>query len=287
MKITNVGYNYRHPEGFTIHRPNGSGDCILLIIKTEAFVCLRGERMAVPPNSVIVYKKGTPQLYGAAGAAYVNDWVHFDMDEEEERFLSRLGLSFDTVLPLGDVTELLSFIKNMFFELYSQNLYKAETVKRYFELLLIKICEMIRCPGAAREHPLYESFNRLRGELRLAPQGRWTVDEISRKLNLSRSYVQHLYKQFFGVSLVSDIRSHRMEHAKYLLSATDMTVTAVSRACGYDSEEHFMRTFKKETDMTPSQFRGRFCISGREIEQSKSRPPFSIKRYVNAEEKGG
>ncbi len=276
MKITNVGYNYRHPVGFSIHRPNGSGDCILLIIKTEAFVFLRGERISVPPNSVIVYKKGTPQIYGALDGEYVNDWVHFDMDEEGQRFLSALGIKLDTVLPLGDVTELLSFIKNMFFELYSQNLYKAETVKRYFELLLIKIGERIRCPGAAREHPLYESFNRLRGELRLAPQGRWTVDEISRKLNLSRSYVQHLYKRFFGVSLVSDIRGYRMEHAKYLLSATDMTVTAVSRACGYDSEEHFMRTFKKETDMTPSQFRSKFCISGREIERSKSRPPFSI-----------
>ena len=59
MRITNVGYNYRHSSGFCINRPFGSGDYILLIIKTEAFIYFGGQRTIVPPNSAVIFKKGT------------------------------------------------------------------------------------------------------------------------------------------------------------------------------------------------------------------------------------
>lgn len=276
MKITNVGYNYRHSREFQIQRPNGSGDCILLIIKTEAFVFFGGKREIVPPNSVILFKKGTPQMYGAIGNEYVNDWIHFDADAEDERLISDLGIPFDTVIPLQDATELLGFIKNIFFELYSQNLHKTASMERYFELILLKLSEKIKQHNTEREHPYYAPFCKLRGELCLAPQRAWTVDEICKTINLSRSYVQHLYKHFFGESLVSDLRRCRMEHAKYLLSATDMTVTRISESCGYENDVHFMRIFKKETGMTPSEYRRSFRVSQNEIEMAKTRPPFSM-----------
>jgi len=276
MKIINVGYDYRHPSGFCINRPYGSGDYLLLIIKTEAFFTIDGKRCAVQPGSAIIFKKGSPQIYSAADREYVNDWIHFDMDEAEEAFVSSLGVPFDTIIPLYNVSELLGFIKNIFFEMYSRNLRKEAAMKRYFELILLKLSENMDQKSAEREHLYYEAFCHLRNEIRLVPQKHWTVDEISKEMNLSRSYVQHLYKLFFGTSIISDIQSHRMEHAKYLLSATDMTVNAVSLSCGYDNGVHFMRVFKGITGMTPSAFRNAFRVSPNEMKQSKSRPPFSI-----------
>ena len=149
-------------------------------------------------------------------------------------------------------------------------------MKRYFELILLKISENINQQNTEHDHPHYDFFCKLRNEIQLAPQNRWAIDEISKKINLSRSHIQHLYKLFFNTSIISDIQSYRMEHAKYLLSATDMTVTGISQSCGYDNDVHFMRTFKKVTNMTPSEFRNSFRISSTEIKQSKNRAPFSI-----------
>ena len=213
MRITNVGYNYRHAANFCINRPFGSGDYILVIIKTEAFFCLGGQRLVVPPNNAIIFKKGTPQLYGAVNSEYVNDWIHFDMDESEERFITDLGIPFDTIITLYDINALLSLIKNIFFERYSQNLHKEAAMKRYFELILLKISENMNQQHTEHEHPYYESFYNLRNEIRLVPQNRWTVDEISKKLNLSRSYLQHLYKLFFNTSIISDIQRGTKESA--------------------------------------------------------------------------
>ena len=142
--------------------------------------------------------------------------------------------------------------------------------------MTIKLSENIKQRNTKLEHPYYDSFCKLRNDIRLAPQKHWTIDEISKKLSLSRSYVQHLYKIFFNTSIISDIQTHRMEYAKYLLSATEMTVSGVSHLCGYDNDVHFMRTFKKATNMTPSEFRNNFRVSSAELQQSKSRPPFSI-----------
>lgn len=276
MKITNVGYNRRHPSEFCINRPYGSGDYLLLIIKSEAFFSFSEKRTIVQPNCAIIFKKGTPQLYGAVNNEYINDWIHFDIDESEEDFVSGLGVPLDTIIPLHNITELSGFIKNIFFELYSQNIHKEAAMRRYFELILLKISENIYHQDTEHEHRYYESFCDLRNEIRLVPQNHWTVDEICKKINLSRSYVQHLYKLFFNTSITSDIQSYRIEHAKYLLSATDMTVTGISRSCGYDNDVHFMRTFKRITDMTPSEFRNNFRVSSNEIKESKKRAPFSI-----------
>ena len=276
MKITNVGYHYRHPSGFCIDRPHGSGDYILLIIKTEAFAFFNGNRTTVPQNSAIVFKKGTPQLYGADLCEFVNDWIHFELDESEEQAISALGVPFDTVIPLRDATEFSGFIKSIFLERYSQNFHKEAAMQRYFDLIFFKLSERINQQSPENEHRYYDRFCVLRNQIRLEPQVNWNIDAISKRMNLSRSYLQHLYKLFFGVSIVSDIQSSRMEYAKYLLTSTDMTVAGISRLCGYENDVHFMRLFKKAIGTTPSGFRNKYRVSPYEIRKSRNKNPFSI-----------
>ena len=255
MKINRAGNNYRHAAGFLINRPQGSGDYLLLIIKTAAFMELYGKRMEIPQGSALIFKKGTPQLYGATTDKYVNDFVHFALDEGEESVFAELDIPFDTPIPIGDTAELSAFIRSIAFERYSQNVHKAATMRHYFELILLKLSERMQSSSPEQLHPYYGHFLNLRSEIQLEPQNDWSIDLICKKLLLSRSYVQHLYKLFFGVSIVRDVCRGRMERAKYLLSSTEMTVTAVSRSCGYENDVHFMRLFKKETGRTPSEYR--------------------------------
>lgn len=276
MNIVNVGYRYRHPSKFCIDRPHGSGDWILLIIKTEAFAVFHGNRVHVPQNSAIIFQKGTPQLYGATLEEYVNDWIHFEPEDSEVQEFLSLGIPFDTVIPLRETGELSYFIERMFWERYSQNLHKEATMRRYFDLILLKLSEQIRQQSSENEHPYYAAFCGLRNEIRLEPQADWSIDRISQRMNLSRSYVQHLYKLFFGLGIVADVRDSRMEHAKYLLSSGNQTVTAIAHSCGYETDVHFMRMFKKATGVTPSAFREQYRVSRRELRESKSRNPFSI-----------
>ena len=98
MRIVNAGYKYTHGSDFFVNRPYGSGDYVLLVINTESFFVLNGERIIAQKGSVIVYKKGTPQIYGATKDKFINDWIHFELDENNNNLFSFYNSFCDLII---------------------------------------------------------------------------------------------------------------------------------------------------------------------------------------------
>jgi AraC-like DNA-binding protein len=53
---------------------------------------------------------------------------------------------------------------------------------------------------------------------------------------------------------MQDLQKSRLNSAKRLLVTTSMPLPDIAEKCGYDYY-NFMRVFKKETGMTPTQYR--------------------------------
>ena len=98
-------------------------------------------------------------------------------------------------------------------------------------------------------------LRRLRRELRKAPELDWSLGELAKRLNISKSYVQKLYKTHFGISYMDDLIDARISMAKQLLQTTDLQVTEIAEICGYHNDVHFMRQFKNKTGLSPSEYR--------------------------------
>ena len=101
MIINNVGFDHCHDADFYIDRPNGSGDYLLLLVRTPAIFEVNGEEILTPVGTVFIYPKGRPQRYRCVPLnEFENDWVHFDFDDigEEEEFL-RMNLPLETAIP--------------------------------------------------------------------------------------------------------------------------------------------------------------------------------------------
>lgn len=276
MKVVNVGYNYRHTDKFCVNRPNGSGDYMLLVVKTNAFFVINKKTQYTTPDSVIIFKKGTPQIYGSSGGEFINDWIHFEMSDEEALQIENSTVSFDTIISVNNTAEISGLIKSMFKEKYSQNIRKEDSLTLYFELILLKIYESIKTPEFKKENRYCNELYSLRNEIYQKPGYDWSIDEICRKMALSRSYVQHMYKAFFSNSIVADITNSRIEFAKYLLSSTELTVADISQQCGYNNDVHFMRIFKKTVGITPTQFKKQTHTVQSEVDDAKSRNPFCL-----------
>ena len=142
MKIVNCGYDYHHPKGFRIHRPNGSGDYSLLIVRSPASFILANQVQFTNGNAVIIFNKGTPQMYGSDNTEYINDWVHFECSETNIRFLTELGIPFDKIIEFPNVTPLTGLVKHMFFEKYSNNKNATRSAELYLDLIMLKIADM-------------------------------------------------------------------------------------------------------------------------------------------------
>jgi iron complex transport system substrate-binding protein len=74
-------------------------------------------------------------------------------------------------------------------------------------------------------------------------------------LGHSYEHLARVFRQQYGLTPMDYVQSIRIERAKQLLRHTDLKITAVADAVGYQDAVYFSRLFKRHTQMTPGRFR--------------------------------
>lgn len=258
MKLGTIGYNYSHDADFVMDRPNGPGCWLMLIIKTPALFELNGKSYNVRANSFVMITPETPCKYRAAEETYTDDWIYFSADEADRRRFEELNIPLNEPVFLGDVETISHIVHILAFEHYGAEPFHSEIESHYGEILLYTVSRVIRSGMHISSKMFIEKNHRmtqLRTIIHTEPDRVMSIDEMAESVNMSRSGFQHLYKKMFGVSVINDLISARVERAKRLLSSTDLTVAEIAVKCGYSSEYNFMRRFKDRTGKTPTEYR--------------------------------
>ncbi|MBN2341042.1 MAG: helix-turn-helix domain-containing protein [Deltaproteobacteria bacterium] len=81
------------------------------------------------------------------------------------------------------------------------------------------------------------------------------LPEVARKAGFSVPVFTRVFKQATGTSYLNYLRNIRIERAKKLLSTTLLTLEQIAQACGFNSQHHLIRAFKKVTNLTPGAYR--------------------------------
>lgn len=79
--------------------------------------------------------------------------------------------------------------------------------------------------------------------------------EMANKLGYSSSYLSRFINQEFGMGFGELLNKVRIEHAKSLLASELRSISEISDVVGYTSVNSFIRAFKREEGITPSQYR--------------------------------
>jgi len=74
-------------------------------------------------------------------------------------------------------------------------------------------------------------------------------------LNVNASYLSSLFKKETGSTLTDYVNRKRIEHAIFLLSSTDISISAIGQRCGIQDDNYFTKIFKKYTSLSPKQYR--------------------------------
>lgn len=257
MIINNVGFNHCHDSDFFIYRPHGSGDYLLLLLKTDALFTLNGKDVPVPRKSFFIYRKDTPQYYRCSPQqTFSNDWVHFlfESKKEEEDFLS-LEIPFETPIKIDNIFFLSFCIKSLAYEKFSNNLHSHDSISKYMFLLFNKTSEQLSKSYPLISHTHYEMLSTIRNKIYCKPYERRTIESAAHEVRMSRSNFQHQYKKYFGVTFIQDLINSRIEYSQMLLLSTSMDMTNIARLCGYKHYVHYTRQFKEKIHMTPLEFR--------------------------------
>lgn len=80
-------------------------------------------------------------------------------------------------------------------------------------------------------------------------------ESVAKRCHISVSYLQHLFIEFLGEGVASNIRRKRLERACQLLIETDRSVSNIAFSCGFYSPDYFSSVFKRSFNMTPLAYR--------------------------------
>ena len=83
------------------------------------------------------------------------------------------------------------------------------------------------------------------------------MHSLAAELGYDYNYLSNLINDRLHIHFLALVNEYRINHAQYLLTSTDDSVTSVSMNCGYDSIRSFNRNFQARTGMTPTEYRNR------------------------------
>lgn len=136
------------------------------------------------------------------------------------------------LLRLG-IGQLLSYYKRFFERQYSERIRSSYDMRNRLDMII----DNYLTSGSA------------------AQDGQPTVAWCAAQFNLSPNYFGDLVKRELHITAQEYIQLKVLDKAKRLLAMSDMPVYEISQELGFSYANHFNRMFRRETGMTPLQFR--------------------------------
>lgn len=81
------------------------------------------------------------------------------------------------------------------------------------------------------------------------------LSELAALSNMSPNYFCRYFRKLTGQTPIEYLITYRLESACYALRSTDLTVTDITFACGFNDVSHFIKSFRKAYGMTPGAYR--------------------------------
>jgi transcriptional regulator GlxA family with amidase domain len=86
--------------------------------------------------------------------------------------------------------------------------------------------------------------------------GELSLTEVARSVNLSANYLSEKFKEVTGINFVRYIGQTRVARARDLLGNSNLRISEIAFAVGFQSLSQFNRVFKKLTRQSPTEYRG-------------------------------
>ena len=124
----------------------------------------------------------------------------------------------------------------------------VEAIRRYAETLPAEATGWL---AGLRDPFLARALAKLHADV-AAP---WTVDELGKRVGLSRSALADRFTRVLGMAPMQYLAAWRIQVAAHELRASNKSIGQVAELVGYESEASFTRAFKREIGVPPAQWR--------------------------------
>ncbi|ANS75636.1 AraC family transcriptional regulator [Paenibacillus yonginensis] len=83
---------------------------------------------------------------------------------------------------------------------------------------------------------------------------------VSNHVSLNYSYFSEAFKAYTGESFVTYLKKVRIRKAKELIGTSELKLSEISSAVGFENTRHFSRVFKELEGVSPVEYRGKLFV---------------------------
>ena len=256
FQINYCEYNRTNVDYDRIYRPGGSGDYLLLLLKTPMKCYLKGKLEISGENACLLYAPEECQDYQAV-QKFRNSYVHFLTDLP---FGEEYGIPTSVLLYPENFMKLDEYVRLIQQEYLARPPFFQERCRFLTEELFLFLSRNLVRKGGMVDREvseLKEEFQRLRLTMLSSCEEDWSVERLCRESSLSKSQFFAYYKRFFE-------NSPKAELLQALLTNEALQVQQAARQCGFTNMQHFSRYFKAWHHCSPREYKERLRKTAKE-----------------------
>ncbi len=233
-------------------------DCfeIELMLRGSAVQVLNGQRYEMQPGDIYLLNPTDFHSIETEGAVVYN--IMFSEEMLDEDVLQKiLSIDKNIIFRLSQrelhTTEFM--ISQMLYEFENTASYSDSVIKNLMECLFIMIlrkCDLSQDYGSIGENDaIRKSVLYLHSRFRENP----TLEQVASVAGLNKNYFSGLFHEATGKTYKEYLNSLKLEHAKKLVLTSNIPVTEICYASGFNSLTNFLRVFKEAYQVSPTAMR--------------------------------
>ena len=182
-------------------------------------------------------------------------WCHFygpSMPAIYAKYCERGG---QPVIRGTDVFQYSTIISDIYTLASSSDYIRDMRINGKLNDLLTLLMESSWHRGAHTNAPKKMEISQVKSFLDEHYKEKLSLESVASHFFIDKHYLARLFKEHYGVTLVTYLQQVRITHAKRMLRFTDKSIEEIGLECGIGELNYFSRVFKKLEGVSPSEFR--------------------------------
>lgn len=229
-----------------------------MILDGDGTMCVNDKEIHPQKGQLYLLPAGTVQSFSAnADHPYEKYYCHFDAVCGGTNLFEVMDLPL--CIDAKDPATVINLFQNMIQCINDTSLTSTIKVKQH---MLNLLCYYLDCCPSKNivlvndncDSPFFHAIQFVENNLDQSI----TVGKMAEIAGYHPSHFTKLFHKQFGVSPVQFIARKKLERAIYQLTATSASISAIAESLGFSNQFYFCSFFKKQTGVTPSDYRNSY-----------------------------
>ena len=237
---------------FTTDMPSGRRDYYLMYMLNGTLSARFGQTDGVlQPGSFVCIQPNTPYRYSNDGNREIHYLtIHFT-GYDAGSLLLQAGIQVNTVYQSGIHAKIVDLYESMFSLFRNPPAHFSFAITAHVQFILHSLIQAVREHDHPQTHKLEASIRHIHTHLAEA----LSVESLAEMEHLSPSRYRTVFHAVTGFSPQDYITRQRIQLACSFLAETGLDIQEIAERSGYRDRLYFQRIFKKQTGLTPAQYR--------------------------------